>query len=475
MKRYITLSFLSFLFAFSVKAQQDFLMYNMLDVPQSGYSNPSNQFNGSFYIGLPGISSNYYSISNSGFAYSDAVKKDGDSLLLDFRSLLNELEDENFTSFNTKIDLFSLGISLSKRTQLTLNVTENVNFRFNYTKDFMAFVYEGNAAFDDNTANFENLGISLNHYREYGIGISHQLTNKLRLGARAKYLYGMENVYSKKSDIRLTTDPETFKLTAQADIDIQTAGIEDVDIDEEGESKYLFGRDNKGFGLDLGGHYEVNDRLSLNASVIDLGFINWKSYTKSYRVENGEYSYSGIEVNAFTGQTDTVSGETSFDRILDSLEEAFDLKEPTDGYTTPLTARIYIGANYKLGQRTVLGGLLQTEVFQRSIRPSLTLSAHRKMTKWISLATSYTVINRSYNNLGFGVSLNPGPVQFYVMSDNILSAFQPQHARHAQVRFGINLIFGSKKHKEMHPNFETRSELREQKKKKKEKKEEDSE
>ena len=184
---------------FVTEAQQDFVLYNINEVPQSAYSNPSNRFNGKFYIGLPAISSIYYSISNSGFAYSDAIKKSGDSLLLDFNSLIDELQDENFTSFNSKTDLVSFGITLGDRMQLTFNVTENINFRFNYTKDFMQFVYRGNAAFEDDVANFENLGLSFNHYREYGVGLSRQINNKLRVGARVKYLYGMENLYTEKT------------------------------------------------------------------------------------------------------------------------------------------------------------------------------------------------------------------------------------------------------------------------------------
>jgi hypothetical protein len=38
----------------------------------------------------------------------------------------------------------------------------------------------------------------------------------------------------------------------------------------------------------------------------------------------------------------------------------------------------------------------------------------------------------------------------YIISDNILGAFQPQHARHAQLRFGINFIIGSEKTKDLH-------------------------
>lgn len=423
--------------------QQDFIMYGLNNIPQSRYNNPANRFEGKFYIGLPGISSNYFSFGNSGFAYSDVVKKDGDSLLLDFNSLLSEVEDQNYMSFSTEIDILSFGITLSDRTQLMVNITEKVNFRFSYPKDFMELIYKGNGGFGGQTARFDGIGLSMNHYREYGIGVSHLINDQLSLGARLKYLYGMENIYSQKSDISLRTDPDTYEITAKADIQLRTAGFYEVDEDES-TSNYLFGRNNHGAAIDLGANYQIDDKWSASFSVIDLGFINWSDNVRSYTNKGGNFTYNGIELDAFTVD-DTSRGETSFDYVLDSLEEAFELKESSSRYQSPLTTRVYLGGNYSITDRDNAGALVQTEIFQKSIKPSFTLSYSRLMTKWISLATSYTIIHRSYNNLGFGFSLDPGPVQFYIVTDNALGLVRPQHARHVQIRFGINLIFGREK------------------------------
>lgn len=442
---------LLFISSLGLYAQQDLTIHNLDEIPQSTYSNPSNRFNGNWYLGLPGISSNYLSFSNSGFAYSDAIRKRGDSLLLDFNALIDELEDDNYLSFNTKIDLLSFGFSIGDKTQITVNVSEVASFKLSYPKDFVSFIYRGNASFNDNTADLDGIGINMIHYREYAVGLSQQLTQRLRIGARAKYLYGMENIYSRKTDISLHTDPETFAITTQADIEINTAGLDDVDFDEEGTSNYLTGRANTGYGLDLGANYDLSEKLSFNASILDLGFINWNDYTSSYK-SSGEFSYSGIEINAF-GEEDTTSDETSFDRVADSLEEAFQIDTSKGGYTAPLTARFLIGANYRFNERSFGGAIFQSEVFQSKLRPSFTLHFNRKMTKWITLAASCSYINRSINNVGFGLNINPGPVQLYIVSDNVLGAFRPQHTRHLQLRFGINFIFGSQKSKELRTTY----------------------
>lgn len=453
------------LVSIAAKAQQDLTLFNFNDIPQSSYSNPANQFNGKFFIGLPAISSSYYSISNSGFAYSDFIKKDGDSLRLDFNSMIAELEETNFLSFNTKIDLLSFGFKLGEKTQLLFNITENANLRFSYTKDVATFIHKGNLAFENNTADFNGTGFSANYYREYGVGISHQFGNRMRMGARFKYLYGIANLDSRRSDLKLTTDPNTYALTANADVLINTSGS--LDIDSLGDqSGFISGNDNHGFGIDLGMNYELTKKLSINASVIDLGYIDWGSNVTNYNIDKGQYYFDGIEIDAFSPQDDT-TGTSAFDRVADSLESAFNVKETNEGYSTPLVGRFYVGANYKLGEKAVIGGLIQSELYKGSIRPSFTASANYKLTKWIGLAASYSMINRSFNNLGVGININPGPVQIYVVSDNVMSAFQPQHARHAQVRAGINLIFGSEKVREINPSFDGVTDSKRPKKEKK--------
>lgn len=443
---------LCFLWLTATQAQQDLSMFNLNEIPQSSYSNPSNQFNGKFYIGLPAISSNYFSLSNSGFAYSDFIRKNGDSLLADFDNMIRSIKDDNYLSFYSKIDLLSFGFNLNNKTQLMFNVSENAYFRLSYPKDLMRFIYEGNAAFEDNTANLEGVGLSLNHYREYSVGLSHQLNDKLRIGGRLKYLYGMENIYNERSDITVVTDPETYAITANANLSIKTAGLTD-EVEDEDVASYLNGRGNRGLGVDLGANYQLNEKISLNASIIDLGYIRWNAFTKSYS-NNGAFNYQGIELDAFAGDQGARSdGETSFDRVLDSLEEAMNIDTSTSAYTAPLTTRIYIGGNYQLNDRSHAGALIQAEVFQGNILPSFTLLYNRKMTKWIGLGASYTMINRSYNNFGVAMNFNPGPIQFYVVSDNLLGAFQPQHTRHLQIRFGINLIFGSNKSTEINAAY----------------------
>jgi len=182
----------------------------------------------------------------------------------------------------------------------------------------------------------------------------------------------------------------------------------------------------------------------LNASVIDLGFIRRKDDVTNYVNNGGEFNFSGIDIDEFILNGVDSSGDNSFDRVIDSLSEAFELNEETANYTSSLTSRVYVGATYQITEKGMAGALLQTEFFKNKINPSITLSYNHRFNKLLNLTASYTIINNSYNNLGGGLIFQPGPIQFYVMADNILGTFQPQNARHLQLRTGINLIIGKK-------------------------------
>lgn len=442
MKKYLILTFL---LSVIVKgfAQQDFTTYYMDGLAQSSYSNLTNSFNGKMHIGLPGLSSTYLMYSNSSFSWSDIIEKRNDSLILGFPRLVDNLSENNYMSLIAQNDLLSFGLKIGKRSTLLINVTEKVSFKFLYPRDLIQFIDKGNSGFSDNTANFEGLGINFTHYREYGIGLNRSfLDNRLILGARAKYLYGMENIDSKKTEISIFTDPNTYEINAKGNIRYNTSGLNDS-ISDIGN--YLLAKNNHGFGLDLSGSYQLTDKLNINASVLDIGYISWKSDVKNYVNDGGEFNFNGIDIDEFILNEVDSSGNTSFDRVIDSLSDAFELTEETKSYTSTLTSRIYLGASYKISEKGMVGGLLQTEFFKSKINPSISLSYQHKFSNLFHASASYTIINNSYNNLGGGIIFHPGPVQLYVIADNILGAFQPQNARHMQIRAGINLVFGKNK------------------------------
>jgi hypothetical protein len=93
----------------------------------------------------------------------------------------------------------------------------------------------------------------------------------------------------------------------------------------------------------------------------------------------------------------------------------------------------------------------------------LGLAYNYHLGNFLSATASYSIYNRSYSNLGFGVSVNLGPVEIYCLTDNVLAFgtlnprdnflsstassinIDTKKVRNGQIHFGLNLTFGRDK------------------------------
>lgn len=438
--------FILFLLSFSFPSpgQQNFNLYNMSYVPQRMYANPALLPESRINIGLPIISSLYLEAGNSGFKYADLIhpRPEDDSLEFDFANMLGKLKKNNYFTLGTNIDLLSFGFIVKEKNYFSFNATEKVFLRFRYPRDFFEFIWNGNYPSAGETLKF-NFGLDFTHYREYGLSYTRILSDKINIGGRFKYLYGMENVWTKKTDVTLYTDPTDFALTASSDIIINTAGLDSASLDNPA-TKYLFGSGNKGFGLDLGASYQLNEQINLSASIIDLGYIKWKNSTQNYVSKNpgASFTYKGQNLDDYISDTTTVSEGT--DMMLDSLEESFEIEQKSYTYNHALPVHFYISGDYKMTSKQRASAMIYGHFFDGRFHPGISISDISDFNNWFSLIMSYSIYNRSYTNLGVGFRLNLFFLQWYVSCDNVFGMIFPQQAKYVNVRTGLNLTFGRK-------------------------------
>jgi hypothetical protein len=139
---------------------------------------------------------------------------------------------------------------------------------------------------------------------------------------------------------------------------------------------------------------------------------------------------------------------------LDSIKKEFKLQESQgNSFSSPLPGKMYLSGNYEVMKNFSVGALFHTEKYQGRIASGLSLMANKNFGRTISTSVSYSVSNRSFNNLGAAVSFNLAPIQFYIASDNLirmplsLAANQELNSfvNHTQVfnlRLGLNIVWG---------------------------------
>ena len=192
---------------------------------------------------------------------------------------------------------------------------------------------------------------------------------------------------------------------------------------------------NMGFSVDLGVTYAVNEKLSLSASVLDLGKINWERNVTNY-INQGETTYDGFDFAQFV-ENDSVS----FESTLDSLENTFNFSEENENYSTNMPVKIYLSGTYQLNEKIQLGGLLYYENYRGEHFPVLGLSVNTKFKKIFNVGATYSARKDSVFNLGLNFAIKYKAFQLFATADNVVGAFQPYKSSNVNFRTGLNLLF----------------------------------
>lgn len=424
-------------------AQPEATMYTLSGVPQHINYNPAFVPNYKFVLSIgPGSVHAHY--SNSSFAYSDLAVRRGDSLVADLGKFNAALNKKNYITTAGDVEAFRLGIQLSKRLYFNWTVGTKVFARQMIPQDLTSLFINGTAGFVGSSASFSP-ELEATSYLESAFGASFKVNDKLTVGGRLKLLRGIVNASTESSELTLSV-ADDYTMTLTGDINARTSGIQNVD--DANVDDYL---KNKGFAIDLGATFKLNEKLSVGASLLDVGAINWKNDTYAYTLDPSiaTYTFAGVDLQK------VIDGdEDYFDAEMDSLESKFELQEGATGsYRTPLPGKMYFNASYKIKKQITFGALLFMEKFQGRFHPGFSASVHKEFWRIAGVSLSYSAINRGFGNLGAGFNLNLTPFQFYVVGDNLLrmplsylanGSYEKfaSNVRYLNVRAGMNIVFG---------------------------------
>ncbi|MCF8303327.1 MAG: DUF5723 family protein [Bacteroidales bacterium] len=446
--------------SFGLKAQNNVVLHNFHSVPQSVYTNPSIIPEPKLTVGIPGLSSIYFNYHNSSLTVNDILTERAadDSLDVDIEGMLGVMEEENQMLLNVQNDVLFVGTRINKG-YLSLGVNHETNLLFNYPKELIEFVYYGNAdeRFLNETVDFSATDVGLGSYLAYHVGYSSPIPGfeDLTIGGRLKFLKGMAAISVERMDVNFTTssDPETvYNLSGHSDFLIHTAGLstdDDTDITDN-----LLSNENSGFAIDLGATYKVNDKITASAAITDMGSINWKTALKSYESDFKDFEYDGFYFNEKNDSTDIMQAFT------DTLEATFNVTETETEFSTSLPTRFNISGNYKINKKSSAGAMFYGTSYGDTFIPVINLNYNYKVNRAIHLKAAYSIINNTYSNIGLGLSLNLGPIQAYFIGDNLVGLMDPDNARQANLRFGLNVSIFEKPEKtgeEMKKAKETKS------------------
>ncbi len=306
--------------------------------------------------------------------------------------------------------------------------------------------------------NLSGIGMNTMNYAAISVGHSRDVMKNLRVGANLKYLVGLAyaDVSVDRLDIELNDKHWMVSSSAKAEGALFSEAYATLD-----EDKYIDGVEladkvapaASGFAIDLGAVYDMSDYvpgLTLSASVVDLGFINWKYMMKAHSAGNVvEFDgFNELDYDNFDTEV-----EDEIDRLGDEAATLVDFIYEGNGKAkTSLDATMYMGAEYSMPfYKKLTAGVLYSKRFSSSsinewyeARGYLNVSPLKWFEASVNLGT--TTYGTSF---GWMLNFHPAGVNLFFGSDCMISDVNPQFVPidnlNAHFTFGLSVALGARK------------------------------
>ena len=209
---------------------------------------------------------------------------------------LASLEDVNYLSGNVNYNVASYGWRRNASYH-TLEANVRALYSASFRRDIFTFLKLGNT---ETKFNFGGMGLGENAVVELAYGWSHNFSDIVSIGVRAKVLVGIEALSYRVTRMDMTFSDEVYRADIEADLDL-TSGYRKIRTDEEGYLNLLnlSARDRwtlpsgAGLAADLGVIVTPFEGFTLSASVLDLGGMFW--YYGNAGKSQGTVSFNGFK------------------------------------------------------------------------------------------------------------------------------------------------------------------------------------
>jgi hypothetical protein len=229
----------------------------------------------------------------------------------------------------------------------------------------------------------------------------------------------------------------------------------------------FFGGD-PGLGFDLGVTYNLNKQTVITGSILDIGLLYHTSDVTNYTLE-GAASVEGVEIILPEALSDP--NADFWEDLVNEIEELIPFEENSKNYVTlrpikfysSMPIKFYSSIRYNFGKQgeptaacdcdnqpdsgdrslyylNSLGGQLYMINRPRGPQFAVTAFYQRRFAKVLALKATYTVDKFTASNIGLGMSLQAGPVNLYIMGDNLLAYGNIADSNYASFQLGLNII-----------------------------------
>lgn len=337
----------------------------------------------------------------------------------------------------------------------TIEINSKTNFGLSLPYELIEFARNtGNKTYD-----MGNIGVHAMSYVELGLGHSHDINEKLRIGAKLKFLFGAARGDFQFKDVKADlSGTDKWMVSGDAQANVSMKGFQYTmtreEYNQEGEGTYekiddvdVDGAGLGGFGMavDLGAVYKINEDWKVSASVLDLGFISWTNNIQATNMKKS-FEFNGFhDVAVKDGQGVTVDDQT--DSYGDQITDFINLQDKGDQgkRSTGIGATINVGCEYTLPvyRKLTFGFLSSTRLNGDYSWTEGRLSANWTPTKWLDGGINMAVSSFA-TSFGWVLNIHPKGYNFYLGMDHILGKTSKEFiplSSNASVTLGMSVAW----------------------------------
>jgi hypothetical protein len=446
-------------------SQNKQILYNFTSVPQSLLTNPGSDVKYNLYFGIPLLSGISTNVGSSGFSAYDLFADNGVDFNVKLRNVVFSTTRKDRMALNEQIELFNGGFKIAGEqgdSYVSFGVYQEFDFMSYVPKDIAILVLDGNRDYLGKVFNLGDLNLKAEMLSVFHLGFHKKINEKLILGARGKIYSSIYNVNSTNNSGYIYTIPSIQGIYEQmiySDLQFNTSGVakyDDEDYDPnvvKDITKRAFLGGNLGLGFDAGFTYYPKKNIQLTASVIDLGFIKHTKEVESLTFK-GTYKYEGVVPKFSSGN----SAEDGFEEFKDAVPLDTLYADYTTWRPTKFNTSIQFSFEEEVSEdcnclnydpetiyKSAVGAQLFVMSTPRTPLVAFTTYYRRKIFNSLQMKATYTIDSYSYKNIGLGLSSMFGPVNFYVLADNLLEYKDVTKANSMSFQLGLNVIFKDSK------------------------------
>jgi len=421
----------------TINAQQVNTLYFIKNIEIRSEYNPAFQPIENLYFELP-ITPNFrFETGNNSLNFDDVIfnqKINGIDSTITFlhpqankNDFYKKLHSTTRIANDLRVNLFGFGFRV-KKNYFTFNIAQRSSSAIYLPKDLFKLLLYGTDTTGTTSYNLNKSEMNATIYSEIAFGYSRKINDKLTLGATFKYLIGQANFSTNIKNFKLTGGIDKWIIDATGSINTSIPSV-NIPIKRDGSVNFdnittssiynsswrdLILTSNYGFGMDVGATYKIIPNLELSASLTDLGFIRWRENLTNATL-NANYEFAGLNYKTNDDVSDKI------DSIKDVYNKAFKTSATHNkAYTTFLTTRMNLGAEYSVLKDALKFGLLSSTLFaNKSLYPEITASANYSPYSRFSSSLSYSFVNGEFNSVGLGLQFKVATVNMYIATDFI--------------------------------------------------------